>query len=99
MTTWRSAKFALASISAVALLAPAVSASAQDYDQGPPPGYDQNQAPPPGYDNGPPPQQGDYAPPAGQYAPPPPGVTNGGAYDDRTQAYDRDYAQRYSSWA
>ncbi|HEY7853407.1 MAG TPA: hypothetical protein VIB82_10560 [Caulobacteraceae bacterium] len=100
MTTRRSARFVLASISAVALLAPAASALAQGYDQGPPPGYDQNQGPPPGYDqNQPPPQQGDYAPPRGQYAPPPPGANNGGAYDDNTQQYDRDYAQRYSGWA
>jgi hypothetical protein len=131
MSTRRRASFVLASISAVALLAPAVSASAQSYDQapppgydqnqpppqgddqgpppgydqnqpppqgydqGPPPGYDQNQPPPQGYDQGPPPQGGQYGPPQGQYAPPPPE----GAYDERTQAYDRDYAARYSAWA
>ena len=111
MTTSRSARLALASISAVALLAPAASAFAQGYDQnqgpppgydqnqGPPPGYDQNQGPPPGYDQGQPPPQGDYAPPQGQYAPPPPDARNGGAYDDQTQSYDRDYAARYSNWA
>lgn len=40
------------------------------------------------------------APPQGQYAPPPPGAEARGAiYDPRAQAYDRDYAQRYSEWA
>lgn len=50
------------------------------------------------YDN-----QGDYsdpAPPQGSYAEPPPGYEqNGSSYDDRAQDYDRDYADRYSSWA
>jgi outer membrane lipoprotein SlyB len=79
----------------------------QGYDQGqPPPGNDQGQ-PPPGNDQGGPPpgygqgqSPGDEAPPQGQYAPPPPGAeNNGSAYDDQTQQYDRDYAQRYSAWA
>ena len=118
MTTSRRASKILASISAVAVLAGAVSATAQDYNQGPPPqgGYDQNQPPPQGqygappgqydqgqgqYDQGQygPPPQGEYAPPSGQYAPPPPGAQPGSAYDSRTQAYDRDYAARYSAWA
>jgi len=100
----------LASISAVAMLADAFAASAQDY-QAPPPGYNQapppdyNQGPPPGYNQGQPPagydqgyQQGyDQGPPQGQYAPPPPGA--GSSYDPRYQQYDRDYAGRYSTWA
>ncbi|HEY5289712.1 MAG TPA: hypothetical protein VIJ59_06725 [Caulobacteraceae bacterium] len=89
----------LASISAVALLADAVGASAQPapgYDQGPPPpSYDQG--PPQGYDQGGPPPGDDSGPPQGQYAPPPPGAN--GAYDSRSQQYDQDYARRYSSWA
>lgn len=40
------------------------------------------------------------APPAGEYAPPPVGAeAPGSVYDDQAQAYDRDYAQRYSEWA
>jgi hypothetical protein len=40
------------------------------------------------------------APPAGQYAPPPSGAdASGAAYDDRSQRYDRDYADRYHEWA
>jgi hypothetical protein len=40
------------------------------------------------------------APPAGQYAPPPPGAeASGSSYDDQSQQYDRDYADRYSRWA
>jgi hypothetical protein len=126
MTTPRRASKIVASISAVAVLAGAVSATAQDYGQGQPPppggydqnqgGYDQNQPPPPQGQYGPPPgqydqgqygppqgqyppSQGEYGPPQGQYAPPPPGAENSGAYDAQTQAYDRDYAARYSAWA
>ena len=93
----------LASISAAALVADALGASAQDY-QAPPPDY--NQAPPgyqgqPGYDQGydqGPPQGYNAAPPQGQYAPPPPGADSR-TYDSRNQQYDRDYAARYSAWA
>jgi hypothetical protein len=51
---------------------------------------------------GPPPNGGyptDTAPPQGQYAPPPPGNEQGGAYDYQSQQADRDYAARYSAWA
>jgi hypothetical protein len=112
MSTRRSATtgLVLASISAAALLGEATVASAQPYDQAPPPGYDQNQ-PPPGYDqNQPPPDYGQnpppqgydegpppgYGPPQGQYAPPP---GSAGSYDSQQQQYDQDYAARYSAWA
>ena len=50
------------------------------------------------YDQGSPrDEQRDYAPPDGQYAPPPPGY--GQSYDYRAQQDDREYAQRYSYWA
>lgn len=40
------------------------------------------------------------APPAGEYAPPPSGAeAPGSVYDEQAQAYDRDYAERYSQWA
>jgi hypothetical protein len=85
----------LATVSTVAMLANATTVAAQPasgYDQGPPPGYDQG-----------PPPQGDYdrgaGPPQGQYAPPPPEAQMAGAYDERTQQSDREYAQRYSEWA
>jgi len=104
----------LASISAVAMVADAFAASAQDY-QAPPPGYNQGPGyqgqPQPdqgyqpgydqgqqGYDQGPPPGYSNAAPPPGQYAPPPPGADSR-SYDYRTQQYDRDYAARYSAWA
>ena len=59
------------------------------------------------YRSGPPPGQYDssdrdsrYAPPEGQYAPPPPGAERSGSvYDDRAQQYDYDYGRRYSDWA
>jgi hypothetical protein len=71
----------------------ATSAAAQGAYQGPPPqgAYQGAQQ----YSGGPP-----VAPPAGQYAPPPPGYEGQGAvYDDRAQQYDRGYADRYSQWA
>ena len=59
--------------------------------------YDQRGGEPPAYG---PPGSPPIAPPSGQYAPPPPGYERPGAvYDDRTQRYDRDYADRYSRWA
>jgi hypothetical protein len=86
----------LASISAAALLADATAASAQPYDQPPPPNYDQgyNQAPPPDYDQGYDQGRQGYqdAPPPGQYAPPPPN-----SYQQ--QQYDQDYGRQYSAWA
>lgn len=95
----------LASISAATLLGATFSASAQPYDQAPPPGYQDQQ----GYqgdqggyqqgydqDQGPPPGY-NAAPPQGQYAPPPPGGSS--YYDNRSQQYDQDYAARYSDWA
>ncbi len=99
----------LASISAVAMVADAFAASAQDY-QTPPPGYNQgyqqgyqgqpqpDQGYQQGYDQGPPPGYNNAVPPQGQYAPPPPGADSR-SYDSQTQQYDRDYAARYSAWA
>lgn len=104
MSTRRCATTALvlASVSAAALLGEATMASAQPYEQAPPPGYDQSQ-PPYGYDQSqPPPDYGQdspppgYGPPQGEYAPPP---GSPGAYSDQLQQYDRDYAGRYSAWA
>ena len=77
------AGLALASISAVVLLAEAGCATDDYYDQGPPPDYGQYEG-----------DQG-YAPPPGQYAPAP----GGGGYSDEDRRYDRDYAARYSAWA
>ncbi len=80
----------LASISAVAMVADAFAASAQDY-QTPPPGYNQgyqqgyqgqpqpDQGYQQGYDQGPPPGYNNAAPPQGQYAPPRQGRTRGPA--------------------
>jgi hypothetical protein len=49
---------------------------------------------------GPPPGgASDYAPPAGQYAEPPPGTEEGSAYDDQAQQQDEAYADEYSRWA
>jgi hypothetical protein len=99
----------LAVMATAAMLGDATLAVAQPdqgyNNQGPPPGQYDNQGPPPGqYDNSGAPQgqyggSGDAGPPQGQYAPPPPGYENGGAYDDQSQQTDRDYARRYSAWS
>jgi hypothetical protein len=94
----------LAVIAAASLVVEATAASAQDYNNGPPPGGGYDNGPPPGggYNNGPPPGGGypsDSAPPQGQYAPPPPGYEQGGAYDDQSQQADQRYAAQYSQWA
>ena len=73
----------LAAIAATSLVAQAGMADAQNYSS--PPGNT-------GYPS-------DSAPPQGQYAPPPPGYEQGGAYDDRSEQNDRDYSARYSQWA
>ena len=49
-------------------------------------------APPPGYDR-------DPSPPSGSYAEPPPGMDQGGDYDEQSQQQDEEYAQAYSDWA
>lgn len=73
----------LAAVASLSLVSEATVADAQNYN-GPPPGG--------AYPS-------DMAPPQGQYAPPPPGYEQGGAYDDQAQAADREYAARYSQWA
>ena len=83
----------LAAIAATSRVAEATVADAQNYNNqqyGGQQGYNQS------YNQG---YQSDSAPPQGQYAPPPPGYEQGGAYDDQSQQYDRDYADRYSRWA
>ncbi|MEP6968084.1 MAG: glycine zipper 2TM domain-containing protein [Pseudomonadota bacterium] len=84
----------VAAVSAAALLAQASAAGAQPsdyYNQGGQGGYDQG-GPSDDYDQG--------GPPSGQYAPPPPDAQDqGGAYDERAEQADRDYADRYSAWA
>ena len=89
----------LTAIAATSLVAEATVADAQNYNNQPN-GYSQDQygqqqyGGQPAYD-----QSYQPAPPRGQYAPPPPGYEQGGAYDDQSQQYDRDYANRYSQWA
>lgn len=77
-----------------ALMATApVLAQGGPYDQGqsgPPSGYSSQGAPP-----------SDEAPPAGQYAEPPPGYDQSGdaTYSDQDQQADEAYTQQYSDWA
>jgi Glycine zipper 2TM domain len=89
-------------VAGLTLEAAAASAQPPPPGYGPPPSYGPPPGAPPAY--GPPgyaPSGGpQVAPPPGQYAPPPPGYEGQGAvYDDRAQAADRDYADRYSRWA
>jgi hypothetical protein len=79
MMSSRRTGMVLASISALAMLGEVTAASAQPYDQAPPPpGYDQgqgnDQGPPPGNDQAPPDQNANQAPPPQGYDQgPPPG--------------------------